>query len=169
VERLASLVEALLALARADARREPAGRVDVDVVARERVQAWAALADEHGLRLDAVLTEAAAARTAEERLRQVLDNLLENAVEASPEGGTITVETRVASPWVEVHVRDEGPGLTPEQRQRAFDRFWRSRDGKGSGLGLAIVRRLVEQDGGEVRLLEAPGRGLEAVVSLRAA
>jgi signal transduction histidine kinase len=168
VERLASLVEALLALARADARREPAGRVDVDGVVRERVQAWTALADERGLRLDAVLAEAAAARTAEERLRQVLDNLLENALEASPEGGTITVETRLAAPWVEVRVRDEGPGLTPEERERAFDRFWRSRDGEGSGLGLAIVRRLIEQDGGEVRLLEAPGRGLEAVVSLRA-
>jgi len=168
VERLASLVEALLALARADARREPAGRVDVDGVVRERVQAWTALADERGLRLDAVLVEAAAARTAEERLRQVLDNLLENALEASPEGGTITVETRIAAPWVEVRVRDEGPGLTPEERERAFDRFWRSRDGEGSGLGLAIVRRLIEQDGGEVRLLEAPGRGLEAVVSLRA-
>jgi signal transduction histidine kinase len=168
VGRLASLVEALLALARADARREPAGRVDVDGVVRERVQAWTALADERGLRLDAVLAEAAAARTAEERLRQVLDNLLENALEASPEGGTITVETRLAAPWVEVRVRDEGPGLTPEERERAFDRFWRSRDGEGSGLGLAIVRRLVEQDGGGVRLLEAPGRGLEAVVSLRA-
>ena len=168
VERLASLVEALLTLARADARREPAGRVDVDVVVRERVQAWTALADERGLRLDAVLAEAATARTAEERLRQVLDNLLENALEASPEGGTITVETRIAAPWVEVRVRDEGPGLTPEERERAFDRFWRSRDGEGSGLGLAIVRRLIEQDGGEVRLLEAPSRGLEAVVSLRA-
>jgi signal transduction histidine kinase len=169
VDRLASLVEALLALARADARREPAGHVDVDGVVRDRVQAWTAVAGERGLRLSAVLTDPAAARTAEERLRQVLDNLLENAVEASPEGGTITVETRLAPPWVELRVRDEGPGMAPEERERAFDRFWRSRDGEGSGLGLAIVRRLVEQDGGNVRLLEAPGHGLEAVVSLRAA
>ena len=169
VERLGSLVEALLALARADARSEPAGRVDVGEVARERVHAWSALAGERGLRLNAVLADALAARTAPERLRQVLDNLLENAVEASPEGGTITVETRVALPWVELRVRDEGPGLPPEQRERAFGRFWRSRNGEGSGLGLAIVRRLVEQDGGSVELVEAPEHGLEAVISLRAA
>jgi len=169
VERLGSLVEALLELARADARSEPAGRVDVGEVARERVHAWSALAEERGLRLTAVLADAPAARSAPDRLRQVLDNLLENAVEASAEGGTITVETRVALPWVELHVRDEGPGLPPEQRERAFDRFWRSRDGEGSGLGLAIVRRLVEQDGGNVVLLEAPEHGVVAVVSLRAA
>lgn len=168
VARLASLVEALLALARADTRREPAGRVDIDEVVRERVRAWSALAEERGLRLSAALADGLAARTAAERLRQVLDNLLENAVEASPEGGTITVETRAVPPWVELRVRDEGPGLTPLERERAFDRFWRSRDGEGSGLGLAIVRRLVEQDGGNVALLEAPEHGLDAVVSLRA-
>ena len=169
VERLGSLVEALLALARADTRREPAGPVDVDEVVRQRVRAWSALADERGVRLEAVLADVPAARTAEERLRQILDNLLENAVEASPDAATITLETRGVSPWVELRVRDEGPGLTAEQRERAFDRFWRSRDGEGSGLGLAIVRRLVEQDGGNVELLEAPRHGLEAVVRLRAA
>ncbi len=56
-----------------------------------------------------------------------------------------------ASDATEIHVVDEGPGLTAEQRERAFDRFWRAGSGAGgSGLGLAIVRRLVEADGGEV-------------------
>ncbi len=69
----------------------------------------------------------------------------------------------------ELRVRDEGPGLSAEQRERAFDRFWRARAGEGSGLGLAIVRRLVEADGGDVELEPAPGHGLEAVVRLREA
>jgi signal transduction histidine kinase len=99
----------------------------------------------------------------------VLDNLLENALEVSPQEGTIAVETRSALPFIELRIRDEGPGLTPDERARAFDRFWRSRSGEGSGLGLAIVRRLVEQDSGNVELLEAPGHGLEAVVRLRPA
>ena len=73
-------------------------------------------------------------------------------------------------PWVELHVTDQGPGLTAEQRERAFDRFWRAGSGEGgSGLGLAIVRRLVAADDGEVELREAPGGGIDAVVRLRPA
>jgi len=169
VGRLGSLVEALLALARADTSREPAGRVDVDAVVRESVGAWSALAGERGVRLTTVGEHATPARTSEARLRQVLDNLLENALEVSPKGSTVTVETRPAPPWLELRVRDEGPGLEPDERKRAFDRFWRKRSGEGSGLGLAIARRLVEQDGGSVDLLDAPGQGLEAVVRLRPA
>jgi len=168
VDRLGNLVEALLALARADARREPPGRVDVEAIVRDRLGAWSALADERSIRLEAVYGGVPAARTAEERLRQVLDNLLENAVAAAPARTSVTVETTAAPEWVELHVLDEGPGLTPEQRERAFDRFWRNRDGGGSGLGLAIVRRLVEQDGGAVELRPGPERGLEAIVRLRA-
>ena len=60
--------------------------------------------------------------------------------------------------------------MTAEQKERAFDRFWRAGSGSGgSGLGLAIVRRLVEIDGGKVELRDAPGGGLEAVVRLPAA
>jgi len=169
VARLGSLVEALLALARADTSREPAGRVDVDVVVRECVDAWTALADERGVRVTTPGAAATPARTSEERLRQVLDNLLENAFEVSPHRGTISVETRSTPSWIELRIRDEGPGLTPEDRERAFDRFWRKRNGEGTGLGLAIVRRLVEQDGGNVELVEAPSGGLEAVVRLRPA
>jgi signal transduction histidine kinase len=101
---------------------------------------------------------------------QVLDNLVANALDHAPGGSTITVAVRPAGGWIELHVLDEGPGLTPEQRARAFDRFWRGGSGHGgSGLGLAIVRRLVEADDGEVELAVAPGGGLDAVVRLRPA
>ena len=80
------------------------------------------------------------------------------------------MSARRDSPWVELHLRDDGPGLTPEQRERAFDRFWRAGSGAGgSGLGLAIVKRLVAADEGEVELREAPGGGVDAVVRLRPA
>ncbi len=65
----------------------------------------------------------------------------------------------------ELRVVDQGLGLTAEQRQRAFDRFWRAgSDGEGSGLGLAIVARLVQADGGTVELRAATSGGVEAVV-----
>jgi signal transduction histidine kinase len=69
---------------------------------------------------------------------------------------------------VELHVADQGAGMSAEQRRRAFDRFWRAgRPGTGTGLGLAIVHRLVTADGGTIELRDAPGDGLDAVIVLR--
>ena len=169
-DRLRDLVDGLLTLARADAGGEAAGRVDAAALTRERIDAWLPLAAEHEVALVAELDGPAPVRAAPARLAQVLDNLLANALDASPAGGTVTVSALAAPPWVELHLSDEGPGLTPEQRGRAFDRFWRAGSGEGgSGLGLAIVKRLVAADEGEVELREAPGGGIDAVVRLRPA
>jgi signal transduction histidine kinase len=167
-DRLRDLVSGLLALARADAGREPPERVDATAVLRERLEAWLPLADEQEVALVAQLNGPLAVRAAPGRLAQVLDNLLSNALEASPAGGTVTLSAVATAPWVELHLADQGPGLTPEQRARAFDRFWRAGSGGGgSGLGLAIVGRLVAADEGEVELREAVGGGVDAVVRLR--
>ncbi len=169
-DRLRDLVDSLLALARADAGAEGSARVDASALVRDRVDAWLPLAEEHRVALVAELDGPLPVRAAEGRLAQVLDNLLANALEASPDGGTITVSALAASPWVELHLTDEGRGLTPEQRERAFDRFWRAGSGAGgSGLGLAIVKRLVAADDGEVELREAASGGVDAVVRLRPA
>jgi signal transduction histidine kinase len=167
-DRLRDLVDGLLALARADAAGESASRLDATALARERLETWQPLADEHAVALVAELDGPLPVRAAPGRLAQVLDNLLSNALEASPAGGSVTLSGRAAPPWVELHVGDEGHGLTPEQRERAFDRFWRAGSGGGgSGLGLAIVRQLVAADEGEVELRDAPGGGVDAVVRLR--
>jgi len=103
-------------------------------------------------------------------VEQVLDNFLSNALEVSPTGATIRVTAgRDDDGRVALHVVDQGPGMTDEQRARAFDRFWRGRSGDGSGLGLAIVRRLVEADGGEVELRAATPQGIDAVAHFPAA
>ena len=168
VERLSQMVEGLLALARADAGATPAERVDAAALVRERVATWRALADERGLSLVADADGAVPVRVSPQRLAQVLDNLVANALDHAPTGTTVTVTARTAGARAELHVLDDGPGMTPEQRARAFDRFWRAGSGAGgSGLGLAIVRRLVEADEGEVELADAPGGGLDAVVRLR--
>ena len=169
-DRLRDLVDNLLTLARADAGTESSASVDASALMRERVEAWLPLADEYGVDLVARLDGPLPVRAAPGRLAQVLDNLLANALEASSDGGTVTVSARRASPWVELHLCDEGPGLTPEQRERAFDRFWRAGSGpNGSGLGLAIVKRLIAADDGEVELGEASTGGVDAVVRLRPA
>jgi signal transduction histidine kinase len=170
VERLSQMVEGLLALARADAGATPAERVDAAALVRERVATWRVLADERGLTLVADANGAVPVRASPQRLAQVLDNLVANALDHASAGTTVTVTAHTAGPRAELHVLDDGPGMTPEQRARAFDRFWRAGSGAGgSGLGLAIVRRLVEADDGEVELADAPGGGLDAVVRLRGA
>jgi signal transduction histidine kinase len=169
VERLGVLVDGLLALSRASAEVKPAEPVDVEAIVRERVEAWSALAHERGVNLFAQTNGPELARAAPERVRQVLDNLVENAFEVSNAGSKVTVIAQGSPSWSELRVRDEGPGLDPEGRRRAFDRFWRGRAGEGSGLGLSIARRLVEADGGEIELVPSPDGGLEAVVKLRRA
>jgi signal transduction histidine kinase len=166
--RLSGLVDSLLALARADSAGEGTERVDAVATVRDRVDAWRALAAEHEVVLRAEVDDRITVRSLPGRLTQVLDNLVSNALEVSPPGTVITIAGHTVGGGVELHVIDEGPGLTAEQRERAFDRFWRAGSGAGgSGLGLAIVRRLVAADDGEVELLAAPGGGVDAVVRLR--
>lgn len=168
VERLARLVDDLLALARADASGAGAGTVDVGDAIAGRVEAWSALASERGIELVA-RNGGPRARAARSRLDQVLDNLLSNALDVAPPGSAIELSAALVDGWVELHVTDHGPGLPPDDRVRAFDRFWRGRAGPGSGLGLAIVRRLVSADAGEVELQETAGGGVDAVIRLRPA
>jgi signal transduction histidine kinase len=168
IDRLGGMVEGLLALARADTDTAPSGRIDVAALVRERIDVLDPLANERGITLAAASVRPIVARASAERLTQVIDNLVGNALAHAPRGSMVTVSAEGNAPWVELHVRDEGPGMTDEQRARAFDRFWRAGSGiGGSGLGLAIVRRLVEADSGEVELTAVQAGGIDAVVRLR--
>ncbi|WP_258575281.1 sensor histidine kinase [Streptomyces shenzhenensis] len=99
-------------------------------------------------------------------LEQIIDNLLANALRVSPPGTTIALH-RV--PRAELHIVDQGPGMSDADRERAFDRFWRSSDSPhdGTGLGLPIVRHLVDASGGTITLHPAPGTGLDAHIRLQ--
>src|SRR5581483_1615175 len=111
-DRLARLVDELLALARVDVAPPPAEAVDLDDVVAGRVELWEPLATERGLRLDSE-REGSVVHAGRARIEQVLDNLLANAIDASPADTTILVAARDGA----LHVVDEGPGLTPEQRR----------------------------------------------------
>ena len=174
VTRLSRLVDGLLALARADRAgvRPPDEAIDVVPLLEERRTTWAPLAEERGICME--LSTASAhlpAIVTADRFRQVLDNVLANALDAA-ECSTVMVTASQHDSTVHVHVIDDGVGMSEDQRARAFDRFWSgaapdSRFG-GSGLGLAIVRKLVLADGGDVDLDEAPGGGLDVGFRFRA-
>jgi signal transduction histidine kinase len=94
-----------------------------------------------------------------ERMRQVLSNLLANAVRYTPPGGKVGLSCRVESPWILVEVQDSGPGITAEDLPHVFDRFYRERSSSGMGLGLSIAKNLVEAHSGEITALSLPGSG----------
>ena len=168
VERLSQLVDQLLALARADgAGLAPATTIDLRSVIDERAEFWAALAEERAVELIADSGPSVLARAARGRVEQVIDNLIENALEACDAGGTVTIGCESDDVWAQIQIEDDGPGLSAEQRDRAFDRFWRAQSsGEGSGLGLAIVDRLVALDEGTVELAASAAGGVVAIVRL---
>jgi signal transduction histidine kinase len=173
VVRMNRLVNGLLVLARAEAKVTVAEPLPLLDILRERLAVWRPAADERGvtIALRGSIDGRPSVLSSPGHLDQMLDNVLSNALEVSPDGGTITVRVDPRGDVVEVSVLDEGPGMSDAEKSRAFDRFWRGQGltGKGgSGLGLAVVKQLAMDDGGTVALADAPGGGLCVTITLRA-
>ncbi|MFJ3622339.1 sensor histidine kinase [Streptomyces iakyrus] len=173
VVRMSRLVSGLLVLARAEAKVTAAEPLPLMDIVRERLAVWRPAADERGvtIALRGSTDGRPSVLASSGHLDQMLDNVLSNALEVSPDGGTITVRVEPRGDVVGVSVLDEGPGMSDAEKSRAFDRFWRGQGltGKsGSGLGLAVVRQLATDDGGTVALTDAPGGGLCVTITLRA-
>jgi two-component system phosphate regulon sensor histidine kinase PhoR len=110
----------------------------------------------------------------EDKLRQVLVNLLDNAIKYSPDGGNVVVELEGGNGRVRLAVRDHGLGIPPAEHERIFEKFYRldpalTRGVGGSGLGLFISRELVSRMGGSLTVRSQPGEGAAFVVDLPAA
>jgi len=165
-ERLGHVLDSLLALARAERGQHRSEPVDAEEIARARVVAWQPLAVRQNVDLRFEPSPGPVpARAVATALDQALDALIDNAVKFAGPGAEVVVRVSFDDGWVAVHVTDNGPGLTPEQLERATDRFWRAppaQNVEGSGLGLPIVAVLAEVSGGRLDLSPAHPRGLEA-------
>ena len=167
-DRLARLVDGLLTLARSDAEPGESLPVDVAAVIRDRLALWTPQAAGKGVTVTTSGDTHGWVLAIPGALEQILDNLISNALNASPPDGTITIKADHTPSWLTLHVIDQGSGLDAEARQRAFDRFWRAPGNrtKGSGLGLAIVAELTTESGGQATLGDAPDGGLDVAIRL---
>jgi two-component system OmpR family sensor kinase len=175
--RMGLLVEDLLLLARLDQQR-PLRREPVDLlgIVTDATHDARVLAPDRQVDLDVRGDEAPVVLGDEARLRQVVTNLVSNALTHTPVGTPVAVTVETARPpgqqgWVRVGVHDRGPGLPPEARERVFERFYRAdpsrtRAAGGTGLGLSIVAALVAAHGGRVTVESEPGRGTTFAVDL---
>ncbi|MDN7755380.1 ATP-binding protein [Burkholderia gladioli] len=167
VTRATRLAEQLLALARSEPDgatvREPVALADV---LAHCVSAQAVVAQKRNIDLGIEEAQPAIVDADIGALRVMLNNVLDNAVKYTPEGGRIDVSLSFNEGRALVRVADSGPGIPPEERERVFDRFYRDSsarmrtDVSGSGLGLAIVKRVAAQQRATVTLGESPAGGL---------
>lgn len=175
IARLNKIIEELLFLSRAEARavRLDFRREDPGAFLQSFAQDARALAEHRGVAFALRREGAGLVEFDPAWLRQVLFNLLQNALNVSPAGGAITLVSDFTVESWRVALEDEGPGVAPEQRERIFDRFVRLEDGaqaaapKGSGLGLAISRSIIGLHRGVIRAeARESGRGLRVVFEL---
>jgi len=175
--RLTHLVENLLHFSRSERqalRVAPAPMLLAPMV-RAVVESFSPLADTRGVRLAMSLAEGVVAWVDEGALRQMLLNLLDNAVKYGPDGQTVTVGIDpAAGARAHLWIQDQGPGIPAAERERIWEQFWRLERDRGSavagtGIGLSVVRELATLHGGRVWVEVAPGGGARFVIELPAA
>lgn len=166
-DRMARLVDDLLSLSALESGRQPPKfeRTSVSAAVGAVAATMKPLATKKSiaLRVEA-LHDVPDVRADRSQLRQVLVNLLDNAIKYTGEKGTVRVSAAPADSLVSIAIEDNGPGIPPEDQGRIFERFYRvdkarSREQGGTGLGLSIVKHIVELHGGAVSVVSEPGRG----------
>jgi signal transduction histidine kinase len=166
VDRLTSLVDALLRLSHADAGTVVLSteRLDLGQLARDVAGSLAVLADERSQRIALDLADGVSVNADRLVLREAVTNIVDNAIKHSPRGSSIQVDVRTDGSQALLTVTDEGPGVPVEYRDRVFDRFFRIDEGRsreygGTGLGLAIAKSAVEANGGRLSVDAGPSGG----------
>ena len=160
-DRLLDMVTTYLDLERLGGGEEEQAELDLGELAGERLEILEAAAGRRGQSLKLARRGAATVTGDRQLLARVIDNLAGNALKYSPPGSAVEIEVREVGRWIELEVRDEGPGIPPEALPRIFERFYRvpGSGSAGSGLGLALVREIAEWHGGCVEVDSEPGAG----------
>lgn len=166
-DRLGEVINQLLELARVEEGEKKPTVIEVAQLIRDRADTWSTVANQSGVELVVDAPPETWISAVDGTVEQILDNLLSNALKVAPSESTVTLRVIPAGQIVEVHVIDEGPGLTEADRVNAMQRFWRGA-AEGTGLGLAIVNRLAEASGGTARLDSSASGGVDALITMPA-
>jgi signal transduction histidine kinase len=174
VERLTDLVDQLLDLSKLESGAVPLelSEIRADALLDQVVAEWSEPASSRGVRIELEPgSPKLVLRVDADRMRQVLANLVANAIRHSPEVGRVLLSARAEGSTTRLEVADEGPGIPADDLERVFERFYRSdparsADAGGAGLGLAIARWIVELHGGTIRAARADPTGCRIVVEL---
>ena len=154
-DKLTLMVDALLLLARADAGQVKLNRneVDFNAVAMEIYELYQPLAEEKQVEFKMHASQATLIMADEQRLRQLISNLVDNAIKFNHAGGMVTIDLQPDKESIQLIVEDNGIGVSDEQMEMIFDRFYQAdsaRSFKGSGLGLSICQWICEAHGGSI-------------------
>jgi two-component system, OmpR family, sensor kinase len=166
IKRATRLVQQLLVLARLDANaaQQPPAEVDLASIAAAAVDEHREAAQARAITLHCTLAPDTCVRGQADALHILFSNLIDNAVRYTPEAGVVEVDVHPASDAVIAEVRDTGPGIADDERERVFDRFYRGTASEGaaagSGLGLAIVRQIAATHCATVELDSSASKGL---------
>jgi signal transduction histidine kinase len=174
VKRLTDLVDQLLDLSKLESGAVPLelSEVRAEALLDQVVAEWSEPASSRGIRIELEPGSPELVLCVDaDRMRQVLANLVANAIRHSPEVGRVLLSARAEGSTTRLEVADEGPGIPADDLERVFERFYRSdparsADAGGAGLGLAIARWIVELHGGTIRAAKAGPRGCRIVVEL---
>jgi len=166
VERLAEIVESLFALSRLDAGEVGGAwqRFDLAELAATTTEQMSLLATDRAISIECDSSSAVAVEGDRARLKQVIVNLLDNAIKYTPRGGHVALSVRREGAWAVLEVTDNGLGIPQEAVPHVFKRFFRadssrSREPGGAGLGLSIVQSICAAHGAEVEAISTPGKG----------
>ena len=165
VERMTQIVAELTELSRIETGKAEFNleETDLNLLVKETVAQLSPYAERHGVTITTDLFDNLSRVTADrERIRQVVTNLLHNAIKFSPQGGRVVIATRQERDYVAVSIADNGIGIAKEDLPHVFERFYKadkSRSGGGTGLGLAIAKHIVQAHGGDVSVQSEEGKG----------
>jgi heavy metal sensor kinase len=172
-ERLTKIVESLLAISRLDAGEAQVERIRFDLteLAATTTEQMRLLAEDKNINLEVETNGVVLFEGDPARIKQVIVNLVDNAIKYTPEGGEVRVRVRAENGHAVLLVEDNGVGISAEAMPHVFERFYRadkarSRQMGGAGLGLAIVKSIVTAHGGQVTVESDEGRGSRFCVSL---